>query len=666
MRNLLKTLLSLLTLLVWTCCGNLLAQTIEWEKDGSVKVTGGGHTFLTPITAKAPLIAEFEMMLIDQSYYNEKPRKETDDNGIYSMNLSTGGFSRLEIFTRRSPTGNPNGGDPWYNYDITDNNYMIYGCEATGNRTGFTWKEDSWKAYGFYNSPAAALLKWNFLKTEIQSTDFRNLWNRPTTEETWEKHKLAMVGMGLFLETGIFLAIDRYYIRGIGRTAARSLIKRWTLRTGVALTLLLTNQFLLHQQLYENNTVVNRASVNFIAQVPTAEGMELAIPDKIANPANKDERQINRLIDKLNKSPQKFNCTSAVNAGKQCIKSSFRDVLVKMRVENEQVKAVKLPGIVVDQLSPYQLFKNYNYVFEEETDIHVLKNGLETVGSTTFFDTIEQELPQNIVKPIANASIDVDLSISNYKYGSGYFYIVSDTEAIGLPAEFIRDMGTFGVKGTTTYNLYRYHVVHPTDETLAAELTVTLDANTFLAGDNIIWTTPQKRDNVVVNNSNLDAGFRRSGRGGQFEDAELTVNGNVLVSNVSRFDEINEYNDFTLFVGNDGSARGLLSKDIAILDSDNWFFPDYVFEPDYTTLSLDSLQSFVKKYQHLPYVVGQSAVDLAGFYSTKDMMMGQLRHLEELYLHTFRQNKQLYQQDMKLEGLKKRLKNIQTTLDKRD
>ena len=80
--------------------------------------------------------------------------------------------------------------------------------------------------------------------------------------------------------------------------------------------------------------------------------------------------------------------------------------------------------------------------------------------------------------------------------------------------------------------------------------------------------------------------------------------------------------------------------------------PDYVFQKYYTgnsTLKGDykfvsnlyDVENYLKENHHLPGVTSASEIKKAGFYNLEDMQMQSLEKVEELYLHTIEQQKQI-------------------------
>jgi hypothetical protein len=77
---------------------------------------------------------------------------------------------------------------------------------------------------------------------------------------------------------------------------------------------------------------------------------------------------------------------------------------------------------------------------------------------------------------------------------------------------------------------------------------------------------------------------------------------------------------------------------------------DFVFEPDYKPMSLPSLESYLRRNKHLPYIPSAKQVETQG-YDVTGMDAKLLQSLEELTLHVIelgKQNEQLQAEVAKL------------------
>jgi hypothetical protein len=97
----------------------------------------------------------------------------------------------------------------------------------------------------------------------------------------------------------------------------------------------------------------------------------------------------------------------------------------------------------------------------------------------------------------------------------------------------------------------------------------------------------------------------------------------------------------------------------------NW--SDFVFEDNYTLPTLDNVESFIKENKHLPDIPSAKEVEEEGL-SMSQMMAKQMQKIEELTLYVIEQNKQLTNQNKKLESVIKeneQLKSRVTELETR-
>lgn len=113
--------------------------------------------------------------------------------------------------------------------------------------------------------------------------------------------------------------------------------------------------------------------------------------------------------------------------------------------------------------------------------------------------------------------------------------------------------------------------------------------------------------------------------GRQDENDNLIVNRSVSQANLS---------NYLLWV-----EKGIISEDLAIVDPENW--ADYVFQEDYELTPLDELEHYVRKHKHLPGIPGIKELKEKGLYEVHEMLVGQLKNIEDLLLYTIAQQKQL-------------------------
>jgi hypothetical protein len=97
--------------------------------------------------------------------------------------------------------------------------------------------------------------------------------------------------------------------------------------------------------------------------------------------------------------------------------------------------------------------------------------------------------------------------------------------------------------------------------------------------------------------------------------------------------------------------------------------PDYVFEtyfegfssinPKYEMLSLSEIETFVKEYKHLPGVKSHKEVQMHGKWDLIENIQTNLEKVEELYLHTIEQQKQINQQKQVILKLMERIEVLE-------
>jgi hypothetical protein len=103
----------------------------------------------------------------------------------------------------------------------------------------------------------------------------------------------------------------------------------------------------------------------------------------------------------------------------------------------------------------------------------------------------------------------------------------------------------------------------------------------------------------------------------------------------------------------------------------SYTYPDYVFESyfegvssynnNYSLPTLKEVESFVKTHKHLPGVQSREEVSSEGWNISKNIQSN-LEKVEELYLHTIEQQKQLDAKDAEIKALKERLAKIEAAL----
>ena len=98
------------------------------------------------------------------------------------------------------------------------------------------------------------------------------------------------------------------------------------------------------------------------------------------------------------------------------------------------------------------------------------------------------------------------------------------------------------------------------------------------------------------------------------DDGKVTIGNTPTVSG-----------DYRLYV-----EKGIIAELVKVALKDKW--PDDVFDPSHTKMSLSEVENYVKKEKHLPNVPSEQEVKKEGIDVAK-MDATLLRHVEEIYLH---------------------------------
>jgi hypothetical protein len=93
-------------------------------------------------------------------------------------------------------------------------------------------------------------------------------------------------------------------------------------------------------------------------------------------------------------------------------------------------------------------------------------------------------------------------------------------------------------------------------------------------------------------------------------------------------------------------VQGTISSDNPLMQ-----VPDYVFEPEYSLMSLDELRAFIAEEKHLPNVPSEEEIHAGGLNMT-DFQMKLLEKTEELTLYTLAQDEQITSQQQEIESLR--------------
>lgn len=163
-------------------------------------------------------------------------------------------------------------------------------------------------------------------------------------------------------------------------------------------------------------------------------------------------------------------------------------------------------------------------------------------------------------------------------------------------------------------------------------------------GDGVIRKLGSSHDLFLVMANNNNDGRHKIGLGDSFGPTLQVYNNNKVV--IGR--GVNYDNEgYVLYV-----ARGIKTEKIKveIAQENNW--ADYVFDEDYDLISLEELESFIKKYKHLPEIPTEEEVLVEGV-ELKEMNIKLLKKVEELTLY-------ILEQEDKINELQERVESLET------
>lgn len=185
-----------------------------------------------------------------------------------------------------------------------------------------------------------------------------------------------------------------------------------------------------------------------------------------------------------------------------------------------------------------------------------------------------------------------------------------------------------------------------------------LTASGNLGLGNNLWSPSQKLEvdgtakskglliNTTTNNWGLVSG------------TVATINGAVHISPQyvapTSFNTSEYLDDYLLWV-----EEGIVTEDLAIVNADEW--SDFVFEENYTLMSIKELAKFIKEKGHLPEIPTRAEVKEKG-YSVHEINKKLLQKIEELTLYIIDQDEKLDKQQSAFEQLTIRLEKIERKL----
>ena len=151
---------------------------------------------------------------------------------------------------------------------------------------------------------------------------------------------------------------------------------------------------------------------------------------------------------------------------------------------------------------------------------------------------------------------------------------------------------------------------------------------------------------IGVNNSGTRTALHANAYGGLINWAGYFDNGNVYVRNDLRIGSGAIAGAAGYKVAIDGKV---IAEELRINLSQAW--PDYVFDASYDLMSLDQLESCIKKNNHLPGIPSANEVQKNGLI-VGEMQSKMMEKIEELTLYILELNKDLIQVKKELEQVK--------------
>ncbi len=145
----------------------------------------------------------------------------------------------------------------------------------------------------------------------------------------------------------------------------------------------------------------------------------------------------------------------------------------------------------------------------------------------------------------------------------------------------------------------------------------------------------------------------------------IAANGDVLIPTKLGVGQVSAVYPFYV----DGTARAIQFR------SNTTTYADYVFEdylegestikPEYKFMSLEEVESYIKENKHLPGVTGIDELEsdeLGTYVDLSEISNQTLEKVEEVYLHTIEQNKQIKALEAENAELKNRLAKIEAAM----
>ena len=147
-----------------------------------------------------------------------------------------------------------------------------------------------------------------------------------------------------------------------------------------------------------------------------------------------------------------------------------------------------------------------------------------------------------------------------------------------------------------------------------------------------------------------------------------TVSGTLIVNTAIGIGINPNTASYTLDIVGDANITGEIYRTGTV----TFTHPDYVFESyfdgisefntTYRLPSLEEVERFVRVNKHLPGVQSRTDIQNSGRWNVSKNIQSNLEKVEELYLHTIEQQKQLDAKDAEIKALKERLAKIEAAL----
>jgi hypothetical protein len=103
-------------------------------------------------------------------------------------------------------------------------------------------------------------------------------------------------------------------------------------------------------------------------------------------------------------------------------------------------------------------------------------------------------------------------------------------------------------------------------------------------------------------------------------------------------------------------GKGLVAKQICVNLTMAWC--DYVFEENYKLMPLKELKTFINKYKHLPEIPSAQEMEKEGL-NVNNLLTLQMKKIEELSLYAIEQDAKIKAQEIKVQDLEERLKQLE-------